>query len=413
MARSVLVMSMLLSIFSLITARLWRMGLSLIGPTESPRKSAQQKNALTTTSKQVPHILVIGGAGYIGSALLPKLLDRGYRVRLLDMLLFGTDPIKSLLNHPNLEIVQADFRQVDKVVQAMRGVDGAIHLGALVGDPACALDEDMTIEINLSATRTIAEVAKGEGVQRFIFASTCSVYGASDELLDERSSLNPVSLYARSKIAAERVLLQLTDQNFAPTILRFGTIYGLSGRTRFDLVINLLSAKAVTEGKITVMGGDQWRPFVHVDDAASAVLKALEAPVTVVRNQTFNVGSNAQNYTIEGAAKVIAKLVPSAQLIDMGMDGDRRNYRVSFNKISKALNFAPEWTVERGVQQVIDAIKTGKVQNYKDAKYSNVKFLSEEGMDRLARPSINWEKILIEQSETANHLGELTGVPIG
>ncbi len=224
------------------------------------------------------HVLVIGGGGYIGSALLPKLLDSGYHVRLLDLLLFGTEPIADVLDHPNLEIVQADFRQVDEVVAAVRGMDTLIHLGAIVGDPACALDEELTIEVNLMATRMIAEVAKGSGVKRFIFASTCSVYGASDEILDERSALNPVSLYARSKIASEKVLRKMADDRFAPVILRFGTIYGLSGRTRFDLVVNLLAAKALIDKQITVFDGDQWRPFVHVDDAAQAVFKVLEAP---------------------------------------------------------------------------------------------------------------------------------------
>ena len=157
----------------------------------------------------VRRVLVIGGGGYIGSALLPKLLDAGYHVRLLDLLLYSTEPIQDVLSHPDLEVIQADFRQVDRVVEAMQDVDAVIHLGAIVGDPACALDEELTIEVNLMATRMIAEVAKGSGINRFIFASTCSVYGASDELLDEYSALNPVSLYARSKIASEQVLKNL------------------------------------------------------------------------------------------------------------------------------------------------------------------------------------------------------------
>jgi nucleoside-diphosphate-sugar epimerase len=141
-------------------------------------------------------VLVIGGAGYIGSALVPKLLARGHRVRVLDRLFYGLEPIREVINHPNLEIIKADFRQVDKLVECMQGVDAVIHLGAIVGDPACALDRNLTIEVNLMATRTIAEVAKGYGIGRFIFASTCSVYGAStdDQLLTEESALNPLSL---------------------------------------------------------------------------------------------------------------------------------------------------------------------------------------------------------------------------
>ena len=388
--RAVLVLAWVLSLFLIGGARLW----STIW-----KGTVQAEGSQTVRPAQRPirTVLVIGGAGYIGSALLPKLLSKGYRVRLLDLLMYGTEPIQQVLHHPNLEVVDADFRQVDKVVEAMHGVDAVIHLGAIVGDPACALDEDLTIEVNLMATRMIAEVAKGVGVNRFIFASTCSVYGASDETLDERSTLNPVSLYARSKIASEKVLMKKADASFAPVILRFGTIYGLSGRTRFDLVVNLLTAKAVLDGEITVFGGDQWRPFVHVDDAALAVLKALEAPLEVVKDETFNVGSNGQNYTIQQAGEIIHSLVPSAKLISMGNDTDRRNYRVNFNKIHKALGFEPKWSVAGGAQQVIDAISRGAVKDYRDAKYSNVKFLSEESASRIFRSEQRWAYDLINE----------------
>lgn len=267
-----------------------------------------------------------------------------------------------------------------------------------MGDPACAIDEELTIEVNLVATRTIAEIAKGFGIGRFIFASTCSVYGASDELLDERSALNPVSLYARSKIASERVLLSLASPTFSPTILRFGTIYGLSGRIRFDLVVNLLTAKAVVDGKITIFGSDQWRPFVHVDDAATAVLKVLEAPLPLVRYQILNVGSDSQNYTLHQVGETIHRLVPTAELIVMGSDGDKRNYRVNFSKIRRLLDFTPRWTLEQGIQQVIDALNSGVIQDYRDARYSNVKFLSEEGVSRLIKHENGWAHALIQDA---------------
>ncbi len=359
-------------------------------------------------------VLVIGGAGYIGSGLLPRLLERGYKVRLLDLLMFGKEPIAHVLHHPNLEIIQADFRQVDKVVEAMRGVDTVVHLGGLVGDPACALDENLTIEINLVATRTIAEIAKGMHVRRFIFASTCSVYGASDVVLDERSKLNPVSLYARSKIASEQVLHKLQSDDFSVVILRFGTIYGLSGRTRFDLVVNLLTAKAVVEKKITVFGGDQWRPFVHVDDAAHAVMLAVEAPKELVHNQIFNVGSNEGNMTLGMVGELVKKLVPDAELIDSGRDGDRRNYRVDFSKIRNVLGFEPRWTVEEGIRQVIDALRSGKVRDYRAPMYSNVKYLTEDtASDVVKQYYQGWEKSLIEQiySKDEEKEGHPTVVP--
>ncbi len=389
--RAELILAWVFSVILLVGARLWaRLWLSVI--------RAERRLHERPEDRKIHRVLVIGGAGYIGSALLPKLLERGYYVRVLDLLLYGTDPISDLLTHPRIEVLQADFRCVDKVVEAMRDVDAVIHLGAIVGDPACALDEQLTIEVNLMATRMIAEVAKGCGVSRFIFASTCSVYGACDEVLNERSALNPVSLYARSKIASERVLMSMTDERFAPTIVRFGTIYGLSGRTRFDLVVNLLTAKAVVEGQITIMGGDQWRPFVHVDDAALAVYKILISPFASVRNEIFNVGSDEQNFTIQDVGEIIQRQVPTAKLIDMGSDSDRRNYRVNFGKIRKALGFVPRWTVERGIQQVIEAFQAGKITDYRDARYSNVKFLKEEGTSHLIRHEDRWAYELINDN---------------
>lgn len=348
--------------------------------------------------RTISRVLVVGGAGYIGSEVVRLLLDRGHTVRILDRLLYGTKPIADLVKSERLEIVQEDFRKIDQVVESMQGVDAVVHLGAIVGDPACALDEDLTIQVNLTATRMIAEVAKGVGVNRFVFASTCSVYGASDELLDENSALRPVSLYAKSKIACERVLRAMADHRFAPVILRFGTIYGLSGRTRFDLVANLMTATASFEGKIFVQGGDQWRPFVHVADAARAVVECLEAPLSAVRNRAFNVGSDEQNYTLRELANIVARQVPLASVVEQSSNADRRNYRVNFRAIRMAIGFKPQWTLESGIKQVVEAIKRGEVANYKDPAFSNVRFLSEEGLSRLGKHESNWEEELLEHS---------------
>jgi nucleoside-diphosphate-sugar epimerase len=340
-------------------------------------------------------VLLIGGAGYIGSALLPKLLKAGYHVRLLDVFLYGREPIRDCLEHPNLEIVEGDFRQIEKVVSAMREVGSVVHLGGIVGDPACALDEQLTIEINLMATRMIAEVAKGKGVRRLIFASTCSVYGASDEVLDESSVLNPVSLYARSKIASERVLLENRAPGFAPVVLRFGTIFGFSGRTRFDLVVNLLTAKAVFDGKITLYGGNQWRPFVHVDDAARAVMAVLEAPTARVDGEIFNIGGDNLNYTLQQVGEIIQKMVPAAELLDLGTNTDRRNYRVGFRKVRRVVGYEPKWKLQEGIAQVIDAIREGEVTDYTLAKYSNVRVLNDEKIHVLGKQA-GWERRVLD-----------------
>ena len=258
----------------------------------------------------------------------------------------------------------------------------------------------------------IAEVAKGSGIRRFCFASTCSVYGANDQILDEWSELNPISLYARSKLASEKVMLQMADESFSPVILRFGTVYGLSGRTRFDLVVNLLTARAVVDGKITMFGGGQWRPFLHVDDAALALMKAVEAPTDLIHGEVFNVGSNEQNYQIAEAAQIIQSLVgldgKFPEITDKGADTDFRNYRVDFTKITKILSFIPRWTLQEGIQQVITALESGDVKDYRDPMYSNVKFLSEENNSRLIRRENGWASELINE-EVKSRTGPAVG----
>ena len=357
-------------------------------------------------------VLVIGGAGYIGSTLLPKLLRNGYRVKLLDLFLFGQQPIINYLGHPGLTVLEGDFRHVGNVAEAMRGVKSVIHLGGIVGDPACSVSESLTIDVNLVANRMIAEIAKGSAVNHFIFASSCSVYGQSPDLLDEHSRLNPLSLYARTKVASEKLLLQMANgSSFSPVILRFGTIYGRSGRIRFDLVVNLLTAKAVLEGKITVINGNQWRPFLHVDDAAVAVLKCLEAPSELVGKQIFNVGSEQQNLRIGELGEIIQSLVPNSELLLEETNQDKRDYRVSFDKIRSCIGFEPQWTIEKGVEQIVTALKSGEVKDYHDCKYSNYSYLSQKEAISADEDRENW-MFEVLGSGTSDHIGELGHVRI-
>jgi nucleoside-diphosphate-sugar epimerase len=349
---------------------------------------------LTSQGDGAPVVLVIGGAGYIGSALVPKLLRAGYRVRVLDILLFGDSSLADVRGHKRLEVIQEDFRHWDKVYVAMRDADAVVHLGAIVGDPACTIDENATIDINLIATHMIATLAKLLHIPRFVFASTCSVYGACDEILDERSEVRPVSLYGHTKFASEKVLRSIADATFGPTILRFATIYGLSGRTRFDLVVNLLTAKAKIDGQITIHDGDQWRPFIHVDDAAQAIVDVLNSPLEIVAHDVFNVGSNEQNYTIRQIGDLIHQQVIAAELTESRTANDRRNYRVDFGKIRNLINFSPKWTIEAGIGQVLESIASGQVLDYKDPRYSNVAFLTREGTRGLSRDQ--WARDLIE-----------------
>jgi nucleoside-diphosphate-sugar epimerase len=385
--RSALIAAWVMASCLLIGARAWN--------SMWHRVVVPERETAMSESKKTESVLVIGGAGYIGSALVPLLLEKGHRVRLLDVLLFGEGPIEGVIHHPQLELVRGDFRNVESVLQAMDGIDAVVHLGAIVGDPACKLDESLTIDVNLVSTQMIALIAKSRKVPRFIFASTCSVYGASDSLLDESSETRPLSLYGKTKLASEQVVLELASDRFNPTVFRFATIYGLSGRTRFDLVVNLMAARARLDGEISVHGGNQWRPFVHVEDAARAIVAAIDAKPSLVAGEVFNVGSDAQNYTITQIAELVHQRVVDAKVhIDEGQE-DRRNYRVSFAKIVKRLGFKPKWTVEEGIQQVLEAIARGEISHYDDPRYSNAKYLTSEGTGKLNRDQ--WARDLLEK----------------
>ncbi len=386
-SRAALLIAWGVSLSLLLGARAWN--------TIWHRIVVPERESAMRETKATESVLVIGGAGYIGSALVPLLLERGFRVRILDVLLFGEAPLRDILDHPKLELIRGDFRNVETVFQAMEDVDAVVHLGAIVGDPACKLDEALTIDVNLVSTQMIALLARSRRVPRFIFASTCSVYGASDSLLDEGSESRPLSLYGKTKLASEQVLLEMATNRFFPAILRFATIYGLSGRTRFDLVVNLMAARARLDGQITVHGGNQWRPFVHVEDAARAIVHTLDAPISQVAGEIFNVGSDNQNYTITQIAELVHQRVVDAKVdLDEGQ-ADPRNYRVSFSKIVKKLGFHPKWTVEEGIQQVLEAIARGEIADYDDPQYSNAKYLTSEGTGKLVRDQ--WARELLEK----------------
>ncbi|MGH7827792.1 MAG: NAD-dependent epimerase/dehydratase family protein [Candidatus Binatia bacterium] len=364
--RSVLLIGWLLTMGLTTGARWWAKLWRRVLEREAP--------ALRSESRQngrIQHVLVIGGAGYIGSVLCRELLRQSYSVRVLDPLLYGQESLAELAGDPRFQLVEGDSRDVSAVFRAMLDMDAVVHLGELVGDPACAFDEKLTLEINLAATKMVAEAAQGCGVKRFIYASSCSVYGASSRTVDERSALNPVSVYARAKIGSEQALLALNGPNFHPVILRFATVYGRSPRPRFDLVINLLTAKAVCDGEITIFGGEQWRPFVHVADIAQAIVRCLAAPLESVKAEVFNVGSDEQNYTITEVGELIHRLIPEARLVNHGNGADNRDYHVSFARIRRELGFKPSYTVEAGVREIEAAFRAGQIQNYQDKRYSN------------------------------------------
>jgi len=323
-------------------------------------------------------VLVVGGAGYIGSIVVRTLLKRGFRVRVLDSLVYGASAIEGVLGHPRLEFMRGDCRNIQDVVSAMRGAGAVIHLAAIVGDPACDQDHKTAQEINFAATRMMIEIAKGEQVQRFIFASSCSVYGASEQVMDENSQVQPISLYADTKVDSEQALLAAANGGFHPTILRFATIFGLSPRPRFDLVVNLLTAKALKEKVVTIYNGEQWRPFLHVADAAAAIVSVLESPMTLVGGQIYNVGDSRLNFTLTDVADKLVKFFPATR-VEHIENSDRRSYRVSFEKIKGHLGFTCSKSLEDGIYEIKAAFESGQISDYGAALYSNVKYLKQHG----------------------------------
>ncbi len=332
---------------------------------------------------QVDEVLVVGGAGYIGSVLTEQLLEKGYRVRVLDMELFGRSSLDSMMHHPRLDYRQGDFRNVADAASALRGVDAVIHLAAIVGDPACALDRETTVAVNYAAAKMMAHLARANGISRFVFASTCSVYGESNDIRTEESDLNPVSLYATTKIDAERALLEAADDIFQPTILRFATAYGWSFRPRFDLVANLFSAQAVTDKKIRIINGECWRPFVHTRDIARACVMSMEAPLDKVSCEIFNVGDHSQNFTLKQLGDFVAKSEPGTFVEEISNTDDLRNYRVDFTKIQRVLGFRASVGLQAGVAEMVAAVRAGKVSDWRDPIYSNLKTLQGEGLNVL------------------------------
>jgi len=318
-------------------------------------------------------VLVTGGAGFVGSHLTRRLLETGHRVRLLDSFVYGDTSIEHLRGNPNLEVIQGDICDRQDLRRATKGVRGVIALAALVGDPACELFPERTMAVNYQSTRDTVAACKEAGVERIVFASSCSVYGANgDNFLDEDSFQNPVSLYARTRIMSEEYLLENSDLDVV--ILRLSTVCGVSSRMRFDLMINTMTANAVTEGVVRVQGADQWRPHLHVQDAAEAFMMAYDA--TAVRRGIFNVGTDEENYTIGEVAEKVAAQVPGT-VIEYGHGiSDKRSYRVSFERIRNALGFRGKRTVDDAISEVHKLMKSGTVGDFRDSQYNNAKWLS-------------------------------------
>ncbi len=319
------------------------------------------------------HILVAGGGGYIGSVLCEELLTQGHKVRCLDRFFFGRQTVGALVSSPKFSIVQDDIRSVSADV--FDGIDTVIDLAGISNDPSCDLDPQLTEDINFKGNVRFAALAKKSGVSRFLYSSSCSIYGAGcQESLTEESALNPVSLYAKKKIQSENELQKMNDKDFCVTILRNATVYGFSPRMRFDLLINIMTAHAVTNGKIFVLGGGkQWRPNIHVRDVSRAFILILESPVKKVSGEVFNVGFNDQNYQVIQVANIIREVIPHVEIEVVPDDVEKRNYNVNFDKIKKELSFKSKYSVLDGVLEVKRAIETSVV-DFTDIRTVTLKY---------------------------------------
>ncbi len=321
-------------------------------------------------------ILVTGGAGYIGSVLTRQLLEKGYQVRVLDRLMFGGEPIIDMFNYPNFEFIKGDVRNRADVEKAVEGMDAVAHLASIVGDPACAVDPELTNSTNLEGTKLLYEVANEKGVKKFVFASTCSNYGKMDDpnqYVTEESTLAPVSLYAETKVAAEKHLLsQSQANNCKPTCLRFSTVYGLSLRPRFDLTVNEFTKELALGRELVIFGEQFWRPYCHVYDLARSVVTVVEADEEKVAFDVFNVGSTKENYQKKMLVDEVKKFIPDAKIKYVAKDEDPRDYRVSSDKIKARLGFEPLFTVPDGIKQMKKVLDDGFILNPDDSKYKNV-----------------------------------------
>ena len=319
-------------------------------------------------------ILILGGAGYLGGWLTPRLLDEGHEVTVFDLLLHGSAAVAPLAGRPGFRLVKADMRDLGAVSEVMPGQEAVILLAALVGEPACARDPSAAVAVNYLASLAVWRAAAYYGAERFLFASTDSCYGAQENvLLTEDSPLRPLGLYAELKARLEKEILgpSRSPAGCRPTILRLATLYGPAPRMRFDLILNLLAREAVLGRGAKIFSGEQWRPFVHVRDAARAFSLALAADPETVSGQVFNIGSNHQNIQFKDLAGLIHRVLPQAKVETVPQPPDLRDYHVAFDKAALVLGFRPEYGPEDGLREIAAGLAAGAWGDPDDPRHRN------------------------------------------
>ncbi len=324
-------------------------------------------------------VLVTGGAGYVGAVLIPKLLGKGYRVKVLDLYIYGDNVLDAVKDNPNLEQIKGDIRDQELLRKALSGCDAVIHLACISNDPCFELNSELSKSINYDAFQPLVQISKDSGVRRFIYASTCSVYGVSDaENVTEDHPLVPITDYNKYKGLCEPILLKYQSPNFTTVVIRPATVCGYSPRQRFDLTVNILTNHAFNKNCITVFGGDQTRPNIHIEDITDLYCTLLELPKEKIAGKTFNAGY--QNRSITEIANIVrnvmAEEMPKETEIEIKTvpSDDPRSYRISSEKIKRELGYIPKRTIEEGVSDLIAAFRAGKLPNsMSDSRYYNIK----------------------------------------
>lgn len=334
--------------------------------------------------KRDRHVLITGGAGYIGSLLTAELLRTGNKVTVLDSLLFGGESLLPFIHHPDFHFVKADVTEPGTVRDALRGdwpaPRAVVHLAAIVGFPACqAVGRQVAWRYNVEATQHVFEQTNDLGSERFVFASTYSNYGLSPDgkPVTEDAPLNPQSLYAETKIASEQYLLSQKDAPCAPLIFRFATLYGISPRTRFDLIVNQFVLDAYIKRELVIYQRGYSRSFVHVKDVVSGIMLGMDMPDGKVRGQVYNLGSDDGNHTKDEIVALVLKYLPGTAVSykDLTFGGDMRDITVSFEKVQRELGFRTTLTVDDGVREVLYALHSGLIRDPHDERYRNAQFI--------------------------------------